>query len=85
MEKSKEIIKEIKTYEHSFYCDECGKYLGTSQEYDDGWYKDIGEFEMKFYIDEWYTVRKHLCDECRKNFMEDLKANLINMKFEKGK
>ena len=50
MEKAKEIIREIKTYEHSFYCDECNKYLGTSQEYDDGWYEDIGEFELKFYI-----------------------------------
>lgn len=83
MEKAKEIIKEIKRYEHSFYCDECGKYLGTSQEYDDGWYKSFGEFEIKFYIDEWYRIRKHLCDECRRSFIENLKVALKNMGFKK--
>lgn len=83
MEKTKEVIKEVKIYEHSFYCDECGKYLGTSQEYEDGWYKDIGELEMKFYIDGWYTIRKHLCGECRKSFISNLKVSLLNMGFKK--
>ena len=85
MEKAKEIIREIKTYEHSFYCDECNKYLGTSQEYDDGWYEDIGEFELKFYIDSWYCINKCLCDDCRKSFIENLKVTLKNIGFEKDK
>lgn len=85
MEKTREIIKEVKQYEHSFYCDECNKYLGTSKEYDDGWYDDIGEFEMKFYIDGWYCINKHLCDECRKSFIENVKVALRNMGFEKDK
>ena len=84
MEKTKEVIKEIKQYEHSFYCDECNKYLGTSQEYDDGWYERYGEFELDVYIDNsWYRLKKCLCDDCRKSVLTNVKINLINMGFKK--
>ena len=83
MEKVKETIKKVKQYEHSFYCDDCGKYLGTSQEYDDGWYEEFGEFELKFHIDGWYRINKCLCDDCRKKFIENLKVALKNLGFNK--
>lgn len=83
MEKTREIIKEVKQYEHSFYCDECGKHLGTSTEYDDGWYQDFGELEIKIYIDGWYRIKKCLCDNCRYNFIEKLKTYLGVLGFEK--
>ena len=81
--------KEIKTVckkefiKHSFYCDDCDKYLGTSEEYDDGWYHKFGEFELKFYVsDKWYRIEKCLCDDCKKSFITNVKINLINMGFE---
>ena len=83
MKQTKEIKKEFIIYEHSFYCDECHKYLGTSQEYDDGWYKDIGDFELKIYIDGWYRIKKCLCDDCRKHLVTELNIRLINMGFKK--
>lgn len=83
MEKTKEIIKEVKIAEHSFYCDECNKYLGTSQEYDDGWYERFGEFELNLYIDDWYQLKKCLCDDCRKSILNNIKVNLINLGFNK--
>ena len=83
MEKTKEIVREIKKYEHSFYCDECGKHLGTSIEYDDGWYQDFGEFEIKIYINGWYHIKKCLCDKCRYEFVEKLKTDLYKLGFKK--
>lgn len=82
MEKLKTITEQIEIQEHSFYCDECGEYLGTSTELPDGWYKEYGDFELKFYVDGWYRVRKHLCETCRKNFISKVKVSLANMGFE---
>lgn len=85
MEKIKEITKKVEKYEHSFYCDECDKYLGTSEEYDDGWYEKHGEFELKFYVNGngWYRVEKCLCGDCIKKFINKVELNLINMGFVK--
>ena len=60
---------------HDFYCDECGKYLGSSEEYDDGYYHEIGNFELKLYTDKWLVLKKHYCNECRRKFLN--KLNLI--------
>ena len=35
---------------HHFYCDDCGKYLGSSEEYPDGYYEEIGLLELGFYL-----------------------------------
>ena len=84
MEKIKEIIREIKQYEHSFYCDECGKYLGTSKEYSDGWYEKLGEFEVKIHIGEWHRLKKCLCNKCQCDFVEKMKKDLYNLGFVKS-
>lgn len=83
MEKTNCTTKEIENYEHSFYCDECGEYLGTSEEYDDGWYECLGEFELSFYIDGWYRVEKCLCEDCAQKFLSNLKNHLEDMGFKR--
>lgn len=47
MNKTRKQIVEVERFSHDFYCDECEKYLGRSEEYDDGFYKVIGEFERR--------------------------------------
>lgn len=48
IKRKKEIIK----ITHEFYCDNCGKFLGSSEEWDDGYYEELGSFENKLYINE---------------------------------
>lgn len=84
MEKTKEITKEVKTIEHSFYCDECGKHLGTSEEHEDGWYSTYGNFESKCYVYGWYSIEKCLCDNCRNKFVNNFEMILKNLGFKKG-
>lgn len=84
MEKINSKIKKVKDYEHLFYCDECGEYLGTSAEYDDGWYERLGEVKFSVYIDgDWYKVNKCLCDDCADKFFSNLKTHLKSIGFEK--
>lgn len=68
-------------YKHSFYCDKCGEYLGTTDEWDDGWYAERGEFELRLYVDGWYHIKKHFCESCKKDFLDNMKAALIDMGF----
>lgn len=85
MEKIEETYETVESYTHVFYCDGCNKYLGTTKECDDGWYDEIGDFELRVHIlDEWYTLTKHFCDDCKDTFITDLKAKLKNIGFEKG-
>lgn len=83
MEKVKYTERIVESAEHSFYCDECGEYLGTSEECDDGWYKRLGEFELSFYVNDWYRVKKCLCNNCADNFLTNLQNSLKNMGFKK--
>ena len=72
---------EVERVLHSFYCDECNKHLGTSEEYDDGWYQDFGQFKLNCYIDGWYSVKKCLCENCKPKFIDDFKTILKNVGF----
>ena len=83
MEKTETKTLEVERCEHSFYCDECGKYIGTSEEYEDGWYDELGDFELSFYIDDWYRVHKCLCSNCAKKFLSNLKNCLKDIGFER--
>lgn len=83
MEKEIKAVCKKELIKHSFYCDECGEYLGTSEEYDDGWYHKFGEFELKFYVNDWYRLDKCLCDKCRDNFTENFISILKNIGFKK--
>ena len=67
----KEVARISRT--HKFYCDKCNKYLGQSEEYDDGWYKSINEREWNVCIDKiWYYKRANLCDECFKEINNNI-------------
>ena len=66
---------------HHFYCDGCGKYLGQSLEYNDGWYEEIGVFELKCYIDSRYILHKHLCKECEGKLLLETEQDLRRLGF----
>ena len=86
MEKIETTIQEIGNYKHHFYCDECNKYLGTTEEYDDGYYDELGELELKFYLlDGWYKVKKCFCEECKKKYLSRFQIILNELGFEKDK
>lgn len=83
MEKSETKIRKKEETIHHFYCDGCNKYLGETEEYDDGWYTKLGEFELKFYVAPgWYEIDKCFCDKCRENFINKVKNTLIDLGFE---
>ena len=86
-------MKNIKKYKtsktiirHKFYCDDCKEYIGSSAEYDDGYYEDIGEVIEKAYIyNDWYYLKKTLCDDCRDKFYENLIKQLKEIGFVREK
>ena len=83
MEKETRTIYKKELVEHSFYCDSCNEYLGTTEEYDDGWYDKLGRFELKFFVaNEWLYLEKCLCDTCRDNLVNNMKSILKSMGFE---
>ena len=61
MEKLKHVEKTIIEPVHEFYCDCCGKFLGSSEELDDGYYVEIGKKSWK-YGD--LKLKGHYCDSC---------------------
>ena len=66
MEKLETRTCTIEETTHHFYCDDCNKYLGKTEEYDDGWYPELGEFGLKMHLPSgWYEVNKCFCDEYR--------------------
>lgn len=71
---------------HKFYCDGCGKLLGKSEEWDDGWYEVAGKFEMSFYVDDkvgWMKKEANYCAACRKKAIKEIIDTLKKLGFEK--
>lgn len=76
---------------HTFYCDDCGMPLGESDEYDDGYYEPIEEYEWKMYVDhtlsektnDWYRVKKNFCPKCREKFVQNIINSLTALGFKK--
>ena len=84
MEKNEVITHTVENVIHNFYCDDCNKYLGKSQEYDDGYYAKFGEFELKIYMPNgWYSVKKCLCDTCRDNYVKKVEHAITELGFKK--
>ena len=84
MEKIKEATKLIENAEHLFYCDDCGVFLGTTVEFDDGWCPKLGRFTLIIPIyDQRYEIKKCLCDECKEKFITRLTNMLIDIGFQK--
>ena len=57
---------------HNFFCDNCGKELGSSVEYDDGYYAQCGEYEQKIYIDDWYEIKANYCKDCAEKKTQEI-------------
>lgn len=84
MEKVTTSTRQITEVCHQFFCDDCGEELGTSFEFDDGYYETFGEFEAKAYLGgEWYKLKATLCTTCRKAKQEKLKEVLTQLGFQK--
>lgn len=76
------IIRKKEEYVHHFYCDECNKYLGNTEEYDDGYYPSLGEFKLAFHLPGgWYKVEKCVCDECKEKYLSRLENVLKDLEF----
>jgi hypothetical protein len=77
MEKVETKTRQIEDRTHHFYCDDCGAHIGSSQEYDDGWYQELGQFEIKILMPRgWYKLEKCLCEDCKKKFSNKVHAKL---------
>ena len=71
---SKKIIKEQVTTEkntHVFYCDDCGKLLMESWEYDDGYYASPDEFTVCG-----RRIVGDYCKECGEKRVAEIKSKL---------
>lgn len=83
MEKTEKEILTVEKYKHHFYCDSCNEYLGVTEEYEDDYYPELGEFELNLFIaNKWYRIKKHFCDDCRNNFISTVKSTLKKLGFE---
>lgn len=78
MEKIEKIIRTVEDVTHCFYCDDCNKYLGESKEYDDGLYRELGEYELHFGN---CYIKKCLCVECREKLIEKIDNALMELGF----
>jgi len=68
MEKILEKERIEKLMIHEFYCDLCGKKIGESVEFDDGYYEELNEVKFVIqnaYGSNRYSKKLHLCDICR--------------------
>lgn len=84
MQELEQVTKTVVKTTHHFYCDMCHTYLGSSQEYDDGYYAELGKFDLSFCLpDSWYESNKCLCDACKQEYLEDIYESLKTLGFVK--
>lgn len=85
MENIKITTQVVEVIEHEFYCDDCGKCIGRSEEYDDGYYERFGELAFHFNLKDigWYSIEKCLCDDCKEKYIDELKETLQKIGFTK--
>ena len=75
-----EVVSEKR--QHYFYCDKCEKLIGFSSECEDGYYAKFGEVKEHMFINgAWYNIHKTLCEECKKEFYEELIKKLESFGF----
>ena len=83
MDKTEIYEKTIKCVSHTFYCDKCNQLIGKVEEEEDGYYRDLGRYELNFHIPKigWFSLNRNLCDECKEKVTEEVKNTLLNMGF----
>ena len=83
MEKVEIKIVQTEDRRHHFYCDNCGHYLGNTLEHRDGYYTELGEFELQMNTPRgWYKIEKCLCNKCEEDFLNKVYASLEAAGFE---
>lgn len=86
MDKVERYAVEVIKRKHEFYCDNCGEFLGESEEYEDGYYEQKGEYHEEFYICEtFFSIKKHVCDKCKRKFEKEIADCLADLGFERRK
>ena len=85
MDKIEIQTKTIEQRYHNFYCDHCGTHLGTSEEYEDGYYHQYGHFIINFPTPQGYRYKadKYLCDQCKEKYLSELYTALEQLGFKK--
>lgn len=84
MDKLEKIEKKCIELKHNFFCDNCRKSLGSTVELEDGYYPELGRFELFFDLPNGrYELKRHFCDKCKEESIELLRTNLLNMGFKK--
>lgn len=80
-----EKIREIKSTRrvHEIYCDSCHKKIMESEELDDGFWETPSPLMVSVYINGWYKYERCLCEDCKKEEIEQLIDNLIDIGFVK--
>lgn len=77
MEKVETKIIQTEDRRHHFYCDNCGRYLGNTVEHWDGYYAELGKFELQMYVPRgWYKLKKCFCNNCKDKFLDNVYASL---------
>jgi len=68
---------------HLFYCDECGIFLGESQEYDDGYYANINDYRWSYYDKScsWLYKRGNYCPACKAKIDRRIEKALRDLGF----
>ena len=83
MKKYKEIAITKTVYE--FYCDKCGELIGESQECDDGWYEELGEYLYRVEVNgKTYNKRATLCEKCREETDKEISSTITTVLKELG-
>lgn len=85
MHKTESVTKTVTETIHHFYCDGCGKLLGSTKEHDDGWYGQHGFFYINWLVPEndWFKLNKHFCEKCKQEFCDKLRNSLESFGFVK--
>lgn len=83
MKKTEIIERTVQEKIHNFYCDRCNKLLGSSNECEDGYYPEFGDFALRFYVfNQWYVSENHFCDKCKDKFINTVKETLEKLGFQ---
>lgn len=84
MDKVETINKTKVVTKHNFYCDGCGKYLGSSEELDDCYYDEPGKFNLELCVDsKWYKLNRCFCEKCKSDYLQKIINSLYNLGFER--
>ncbi len=87
MQKETVNAKVIERTHVDYYCDTCGKFIDSAEEYDDG-YIPTSKGEIGCHISvfgKWYHNNACLCPKCKEIFMKKIIDGISELGFEEDK